>query len=214
MSDDLFVNRRMNLHGEIKNLVWPKKDINCMGIILKDWQRNGYAYTTIPQQYRVAVQAGGNCGLYPHLLARHFQKVFTFEPDPINFHCLTRNCMNENIVKFNTALSDEEGFVSMGNPDPTNVGMTRIGDGKISAYALTLDSLCIENVDLIQWDLEGHEYNALLGAAKTIKRCKPVIALEMGGDTELIYEYMNSIGYTESLKVNMDSIFVPKRKKK
>jgi hypothetical protein len=40
---------------------------------------------------RVAIQAGGACGVWPWRLAQEFETVITFEPDWVNFQCLSVN---------------------------------------------------------------------------------------------------------------------------
>ena len=40
---------------------------------------------------KVVVQAGGNCGMQVVKFAEFFDTVYTFEPDPVNFHCLVNN---------------------------------------------------------------------------------------------------------------------------
>ena len=62
---------------------------------------------------RDVVCAGGNQGLYPRLLSEIFENVYTFEPDPLSFHCLAANCQKSNIVKIQAALGRERGLVQM-----------------------------------------------------------------------------------------------------
>ena len=45
---------------------------------------------------------------------------------------------------------------------------------------ITLDSLNLDNVGLIQLDVEYYELNVLRGAIETIKKFKPVITCELG----------------------------------
>ncbi len=59
---------------------------------------------------------------------------------------------------------------------------------------IPLDSLDL-SPDLLQLDVEGFEYEALLGATNTIKRCRPVIQIETL--TESIQRFLHDHGYTE-----------------
>lgn len=43
----------------------------------------------------------------------------------------------------------------------------------------TLDSYNFENVDIIKVDVEGYEFPVLKGAEQTIRRCRPIVQLEM-----------------------------------
>jgi hypothetical protein len=59
------------------------------------------------------VQVGGCCGMYPRLWAKDFNLVYTFEPEPINFHCLVANCGDQIVFKTQAALSDKPGTCSI-----------------------------------------------------------------------------------------------------
>lgn len=56
---------------------------------------------------RVMVQAGGNCGMHVHKFVEHFDTIYTFEPDPLNFFCLVNNLPYTNVIKIQGCLSDE-----------------------------------------------------------------------------------------------------------
>jgi hypothetical protein len=78
------------------------------------------------------------------------------------------------------------------------------------AYGITLDSIKPKDVDLIHLDVEGHEYNALKGAVKTITKYKPLIVVEMTEKTDKIYALMKKLKYEEVDtfgEMSMNSIF-------
>jgi len=125
---------------------------------------------------RVVVQAGGNVGFYVKQYAELFETVYTFEPEPILFHCLNLNIVSENVHKFQACLGDNNDFLSVGRY-LSDVGSTHVtGGGNIPTYKI--DDLKLEICDVIQLDVEGYEYNILKGAIDTIKRCKPIIVIE------------------------------------
>ena len=72
--------------------------------------------------------------------------------------------------------------------------------------------------DLIHLDIEGFEYYALKGAVETIKRTKPVIALEWmnhgearyGSSNDDIEKFLNELGYKSVEKIYNENIFVYK----
>lgn len=159
---------------------------------------------------RAIIQAGGHCGLYPLMFTEYFKMVFTFEPNALNFHCLVDNCQGENIIKMNLALGKEPGKVRSVVINPINTGMNRVIDAGDSEYyvpIIPLDSLGLTGIDMIELDLEELEYDALLGARKTIETNKPVLMIE--NSTDQIKEYLSELGYSEWKKINrLDSIFV------
>jgi hypothetical protein len=51
-------------------------------------------------------------------------------------------------------------------------------------YGVTIDSTGVQDVDFIKLDVEGHEYEVVLGAQKTINEFKPVVLIEEKHDPE------------------------------
>jgi FkbM family methyltransferase len=192
--------------------VWPIADLGCWDAITKAWlggQREAYLQHT-PHRRNVAVQAGGNCGLFPRLLNNHFQRVYTFEPDFLNFHCLTLNCQKENIFKMQAALGSSPRMVDLDKSWDWNVGGFTVRDGNNRIPMITVDSLNLDTCDLLQLDVEHHDYQALLGSVNTINKFQPVVSVEYCNDE--IYRLMNMLNYVEVEKSYDDSIFVPRKR--
>jgi FkbM family methyltransferase len=183
---------------ELVALLWDGRDEYCFDIINHEWD---YLYEILSRtlkRRRNAIQAGGNCGLYPLRLSQYFDRVFTFEPDPVNFFCLATNCKNNKIIKFNAAVGEMCKFVMIGNQQENNNGMSRIlneGEEGPIVYIMDIDGLCVSDVDLIMLDVEGYEYNALLGAKKTLTQNDPVVIIEVSKDEELIDKFLKSLNY-------------------
>lgn len=164
------------------------------------------------RQRRVAVQAGGNVGVYARYLAQHFDGVVTLEPDTENFECLLRNVPEANVSKIEAAVGNEAKRVGMLR-NPTNVGAHRIdGDGDIPV--VRIDDLGLEACDFLCLDVEGYEMEALRGAVKTIARDKPVILFESNGlgahfgvTKGDIQSWLNAeFGYREVLRCGRDVV--------
>lgn len=197
----MFVSRSFETKtGLLKNVKCIDGDLTPF-IIMDDWNAHYDLIMSYVRSNNTVIQAGGNCGLYARLYATVFDSVFTFEPDPINFSCLAENCKLNRIVKFNTALANKNGMLNMNLISTENFGMTKVVDVKenvgYSSYGITVDSLTIPNVSLIHLDIEGYEYEALLGAKKTIEKWKPTIVLEMTEKQDQIYNFMEKISYKE-----------------
>jgi FkbM family methyltransferase len=208
-----------------KNFTWPKTDEYCYKVIMKDWHVfKDVIFKNTPER-KAVVQAGGNAGLYPYLYNFHFEKVFTFEPDPINFHCLTVNNPSPFVVKSNIALGDKCEWINLiPSIYGDNSGMATVSKSHegIPTYSITIDSLNIANVSLIHLDVEGFEYYALKGAEKTIKRCKPTIVAEIFNDVEeiKIFKFLKKYNYIIAKRIEPDGpagtlniIYVPGEKK-
>jgi hypothetical protein len=50
----------------------------------------------------------------------------------------------------------------------------------------TVDSFGYRTVDFIKIDVEGHEYQVIQGALKTIQRCRPAIMVEISYEGKLL----------------------------
>ena len=154
----------------------------------------------------VAVQAGGHVGIFPNYLAGHFTEVITFEPDPDLYACLLKN-HRPRVRTVNAALSSKSQEVMFRR----NVGGTGAidGDGDLSIWAIPLDSSGVQNVNFIHLDVEGHEVEALRGAASLIERCSPTLQLEiLPRFKDMIYDYVQSIGYKLACDRRRDHVFV------
>jgi FkbM family methyltransferase len=161
----------------------------------------------------MAVQAGGNVGVWPTELAKHFKHVFTFEPDELNFKCMDRNITEKNIFMFNSGLGDRRECVELNRMDG-NCGAHFV-DGKGDVQILKLDDYPFETLDCLLLDIEGYEFKALLGALVTIKRFHPVIVCEEKGlgrkygiDDNDIWDLLASLDYKVADKINNDVVYI------
>lgn len=161
----------------------------------------------------VCVQAGGNIGYFPLELARHFESVHTFEPEPINFECLQYNCEKISNIKFYKAALGEKGSMSGLHYDDKNIGAHYLeGEGDIKVK--TIDDLNLPEVNLIALDVEGYEWQALKGAVNMIKRDRPTIVIEMKdhgkrygySDKDMVH-WLTDLGYADREKVFRDHIW-------
>lgn len=194
---------------EVSNWTWPKDDNGAWDGPHEEWERSHRdAYLAASRGRDVVVQAGGNCGLYPRLFAKYFKTVYTFEPDPLNFHCLVNNCQLDNVVKINGALGADNEMVRVIRTSPGNVGMHTVtaADGERLVPQFTIDQLNLPACDFIQLDVEGFEANILRGALKTIEKYKPGISCE-NGTSRGIPELLAPLGYNCMTTVGADTIY-------
>lgn len=195
-------------HGRL----WPETDVGAAAAAFT--ARDLEIVYPHCRAFNVAVQAGGNCGIWPADLGRKFSLVYTFEPDPMNFRCLCANAPAENIYKFNAALGNHHQLVGLARR-PENVGAHQIrGPGEIPT--LCIDDLALTACDLIYLDIEGYEMAALAGAWETIARCLPVIVVEDKGMSERygikqgeVEDWVCSLGYKVAERPHRDVVMVP-----
>lgn len=178
---------------------------------------------------RVAVQAGGNLGIWPKRLAQEFFWVYTFEPDPDWFALLKANAPEPNIIAEQAALTADGQPVALSrarrDDSPCNgqhEGLTHIvGPGTIPSRRL--DSLALPVCDLLCLDVEGYELRVLQGALGTLARCRPVLCLELnknlqhvGLTEDFVLRFLHAHGYhrldlppAEQATLYSDQVFVP-----
>lgn len=198
----------MGLLGSAAALKWGTRELRSLDVVLE-----------LVKGRTAVVQAGGNLGLFPRKLAKMFQTVYTFEPAPDLFRMMLQNAPAHNIVAFQAALGAKRGLVGVsrerrdGKPD-AHEGITHTVAGG-SIPSLLIDDLGLPVLDLLYLDIEGDELPALMGAANTIRRCHPVIAVEVNknlkyvGVTEAQIEaFFDMHGYAHALSVGSDRAYV------
>lgn len=162
---------------------------------------------------KVVVQAGGNCGMQVVKFADYFETVYTFEPDPINFHCLVNNLPYDNVIKMQCCLGDSHKMISM-NPLKDEIGGFYVNESFGNIPTLKIDDLNLSACDFIQLDVEGYQLYALKGAINTIQKFKPVISVELDWIERYNFNYRDiinfliNLGYTKVSKYTSDHIYV------
>lgn len=161
---------------------------------------------------RICVQAGGHAGLYPIRLAKLFDTVLTFEPDPHLFACLELNVRDAgagNIRAQGAALGEKCGEIFYSARSSAGSGRTA-ETGALAVPMLSIDSLGLEACDALVLDVEGFEPRILAGARETIARFRPVLQLEFLPRSEAeLREFMRANKYREHLKVHGDIVLLP-----
>ncbi|MDE7241707.1 FkbM family methyltransferase, partial [Desulfovibrio sp.] len=136
-----------------------------------------------------------DCGAYTGNTALYFSrkvgaegKVYAFEAMPKTYEKLRGNISAykmENVFPVNTALSDKKGelvFTPAESPGSCKMAPGR-EEGGLRVPATSIDAFVRENrigrIDFIKMDIEGSELEALTGAAQTIARFKPKLAISV-----------------------------------
>jgi FkbM family methyltransferase len=114
----------------------------------------------------IVLDAGANAGLFSIWAASQCRSVISVEPSPENFELLRLNRrINKatNVVPINKALSDNDGYVTMGGDGATY----KIEQNGIRVPSTTIDSLLAEldlSVNVVKMDVEGAERLCLPGS--------------------------------------------------
>lgn len=186
---------RRDAQFEGTNWLWPVGDDGSWDGPTNDWiNSHKEKYFKYINGTDTVITAGANCGLYAKQYANKFNKVYAFEPYPLSFYCLVNNVQEENVIKLQAALGSEIGLCKPIVLSESNLGMNKIEHGNYLIPIFNIDSLPLSSLNLLQLDVEGHEYDILLGAKKTIEKFKPVIILE-NGDRQEIINLLSVYGY-------------------
>ncbi|WP_046756840.1 FkbM family methyltransferase [Kordia jejudonensis] len=172
------------------------------------------------------IQAGAYFGDFLPGIAKNISetaKVWTFEPSLEYFRCaqitiLLNNLNNVHLQQVGLGEVKSEVKLQIETADGRRLGgASRIIDsenGKFVPIKIeTLDSMIPEdrNISILQLDLEGFEIPALKGAINTIKRCKPILILEILSHNDIVSNdwFKNnilSLGYKITGKVHNNTI--------
>ena len=197
----------------ISEWIWPTADSGLWTGPCAEWPAIKEVFLNNCKTRNTVVQAGGACGMYPKLLSLYFEQVYTFEPDAYNFYCLTQNCYEEKIHKFNCALGNTHNPVSFLSPGNNN-GNRGIGAINIETRGKTpllmIDDFEFDKLDYIQLDVEGAEQFVIFGAEKSIKKHNPLISLETVRQETM--DFLESLDYVKIKDVQNDHFYMHKSK--
>lgn len=141
-----------------------------------------------------------------------YSSILAFEPDPGSYaECCSRvrDVPLPNFQLINAGLSNQEGvamfdalnngasyIIPAGSPAELNAAQSETGD-VISIRTVAIDDVVGDRtVGFIKLDIEGAEYDALLGAKNTILRDKPLLAIcvyHRPGDVFAIMDYLHQL---------------------
>lgn len=169
------------------------------------------------------VDVGANEGFYSLCLGKLAKavdnRILAFEPLPANLELLRGsvkiNGLTETIEVVPTALGNRQGEVTLFVPQ-SGYGsyattVSEVASDTAESVSVPIDTLdrSLETrgtrpISLIKIDVEGAEYDVLLGASKLIKAHRPAIFLELemhrqpGGQVgvDKIVEFLSKHGYT------------------
>ena len=138
---------------------------------------------------REAVDVGANVGRYSVALARLARRVYAFEPDA-ELCSFLASAAPANLTVFQEVLSDSEGTRTLHVPlldGVPSVALAAIGDAADDAaphevrtvQASTLDRLADRDIGFVKIDVEGHEFEVLVGGRALIERQRPIVLVEV-----------------------------------
>lgn len=156
---------------------------------------------------RLAVEVGCHYGFSTKALSKHFNIVHSFDFDNDIFSCCQMNMKKfkcKNVILHPYGLGNKEENVAIKDErGPLSNAVDPAGNDK-KFKIKTLDSMQLDNCDLITIDTEGYECKVLEGATQTIKKFMPVIVAEFhrrdcgvkfGYSNNILHQTLERLGY-------------------
>lgn len=125
------------------------------------------------------------------------------------------------VEKTNRILNNTGGMHVFTQKDiDNNVRSGNLADTTIKNRVVRLDDIPVDNFDILLVDIEGFEYDFLLGGEEKIKKNKPIIIIEIWDNQkrarenmcqtqEEVINYILSLGYSLVRSIECDFIFEP-----
>jgi len=168
---------------------------------------------------RSFVDVGANIGYYSVLCMPLVKQVFAFEPDPRILPALESNLSQmSNATLCSYAVSNKSGSMkfALGRDSAVShlVSKDDVAGDHIVVQTITIDDFASKNDFLmvaLKIDVEGHDFQVLLGSASTIQRDQPLILTEfnLGGNTtnnfKNLFNWLSKLEYSIFAFVIADS---------
>lgn len=166
------------------------------------------------------IDVGANIGFSFLNFKNYFNnsQIFCIDPIDKNISYLKKNLRKFNPIIINIGCSNIKGEISIGTPSDNiiDTGMYSkfCENNSIKISTNTLDSIMenynLKTIDLIKIDIEGMEYEALLGSKRILLNYSPVIYLEINKKIIDDFDKINSLleefdySYVNHKKINLE----------
>ncbi len=138
-------------------------------------------------------------------------KIYCFEPTEKNRKMLDEtigmNDLGEMVSVVNMALGDKSGEGMMSVAGPGSTLLTKDKKQQQPTQITTIDEFVIKNdinLGVIKLDIEGYEYNAIVGALESIKKYQPILLIALyhsGKDFFEIKPMIENLGLDYDFKI-------------
>ncbi len=134
---------------------------------------------------------------------KKYKKIYCYEVTPESMSSL-KNLLGgyENIIYLKKAVSDCNR-ISYFKTEAIDASINKLSsDGQFEVETVSLDSDILEKVDMIKMDIEGEEFNALMGCKNHIINDNPILLISVYHNNEdlwklpkLIYEFNSNYNF-------------------
>jgi FkbM family methyltransferase len=176
--------------------IWYRVGAWTLPALVEENESDEYRFRSIIKPGDVVLDVGANVGTDTRTALRAGAGlVVAIEPEPVSLECFRRNLSAEirenRVIVVPKGAWDKEDTLTL-HVDPADAGgssfLWQKTGPSIKVPLTTIDrivaDLKLPKVDLIKMDIEGAEKNALLGAAETIRRFHPRLAIVLEHNTD------------------------------
>lgn len=170
-----------------------------------DWGSEDYLIKFVEKD-KTFLDVGANIGYYSLLLSPYCQQVYAFEPDPRSLPALYVNSQKiQNITVIEQAIFSQVGEMEMDFNEvpeqskllPKKADTNHKNLVKVSVN--TLDNFAAKHPEMrvtaIKTDVEGADFEVILGARSLIERDQPLLISEIYPTVKLI-EFLRPLNYS------------------
>lgn len=170
------------------------------------------------------IDLGANIGTHSIIYSNYINgKVYSFEPQKMIFDILNKNvelnnCKNVITHNFGGSNVNNKFYMNACYSNKNNQGAFRIDKTLDSTNGLEIeckiiDELNIENVGYIKIDVEGHEYEALLGLKNILIKDHPILMIEIHNTSPTknnTFILLEELGYKTHYRLSHCDYIFPK----
>lgn len=133
----------------------------------------------------------------------NYKKIYCYEVTLETMAKLKNNLSKyNNIIYKNKAVSNDNSIMYLKESNINSSANQVDNSGTIEVETVSLDNDILEKIDIIKMDIEGSEYNALIGCKNHIINDNPTLLISVYHNNEdlwklpkLIYEYNNNYNF-------------------
>lgn len=159
---------------------------------------------------------GANIGVHSVVYSNYLKDgtVYSFEPQKVVYDLLVlnldvNNCKNAVAYNFGASNIDDTFYMNAHYDSKDNQGAFKICSKEessgLSIQCKRIDDLKIDNVGYIKIDVEGHEYETLLGMKTLLHNNKPNLLIEIHNSSPTkhsVFELLENVGYNEYIRLS------------
>ena len=152
---------------------------------------------------------GAWVGTWSMAMNEYCGRVVAFEPEALHYECLVKN-VGDDVETHQLAIGSEQKMISLSQDNFTQSRRV-VGEGSIPM--ITVDSLGLDDVDMIKIDVEGYEMEVLKGASKTLENVQ-YLMIELNNNTKKygssnaeVEKYIRKKGFKVKVKIWPDVVW-------